>query len=430
VNYEESIAYIHGKSGMGKKVGLQNMEILLSRLGNPHKSLVCLHVAGTNGKGSTCAYLASVLQQGGAKVGLYTSPYLMRYNERIEVNGVPIPDETLADITTKVKQQADEMEATGEGNPTVFELGTAVMFLYFAQEQVDFAVIEVGMGGRFDPTNVLSPTVCAIARIGLDHTKVLGDTPEKIAFEKAGIIKENVPVVLQKQGESIGRVIAEAAAQKHAKLLDLNTIPVEITNETARGTTFMCDLPHFGRQEYTINLCGAYQVDNALTALGALALLPEHLRPDVATVQAGLAATKWPGRLEWFDNLLLDGAHNPQGAATVADYVRKHLVGKRIVLLTGMMHDKDVSGVTALLAPLAQEIFTVQPEHFPRALTGAQLANIYRAQTSVPIHPVEETQDALQYATQAAGKDGIVLICGSLYLVGEVRLIRILTKGA
>lgn len=428
MNYEESIAYIHGKSGMGKKVGLQNMEKLLARLGNPHKGLCCLHVAGTNGKGSTCAYLASVLRQTGAKVGLYTSPYLMRYNERIELNGVPIPDDTLAALATEVKAQADEMERTGEGFPTVFELGTAIMFLYFARESVDFAVIEVGMGGRFDPTNVLSPTVCAIARIGLDHTKVLGDTVEKIAFEKAGIIKENVPVVLQKQGESIGEVVAGVAAQKHAKLLNLDGISVEIVKESAKGTVFACDLPHFGHQVYEINLCGAYQVDNALTALGALALLPEEIRPSVEEVKAGLAEAAWPGRLEWFGNLLLDGAHNPQGAQTVREYAEKHLSSKKIILLTGMMHDKDVSGVTGLLAPLASEIFTVQPEHFPRALTARQLAEIYEKQTFVPIHPFEETNDALKAAKTAAGQDGIVLICGSLYLVGEVRLI--LTEGA
>ena len=195
MNYEESIAFIHGKAGKGVKVGLENMRRLMRRLGDPQKQLRCIHVAGTNGKGSTCALIDSVLRQTGAKVGLYTSPYLMRYNERMRIDGQPIADDVLARLTTRIAEQVMQMEETGEGFPTVFEIGTALMFTWFAEQKVDWAVIEVGLGGRLDPTNILEPTVCAITRIGLDHTRVLGDTVEKIAAEKGGIIKDGVPVV-------------------------------------------------------------------------------------------------------------------------------------------------------------------------------------------------------------------------------------------
>ena len=345
MNYEESVAYIHGKYGKGVKVGLENMTRLLERLGNPHKSLKCIHVAGTNGKGSTCAFIDSMLRQTGAKVGLYTSPFLMRYNERMRINGAEIPDETVARLTTRIAAQVQAMEESGEGYPTVFEIGTALMFSWFAEEKVDWAVVEVGLGGRLDPTNVLQPVCCVITRIGLDHVKVLGDTLEAIAAEKGGIIKENVPVVLQAQEDCVRSVIAKICEEKHAQLLDCAEYMPQNVVLHEKGAAFVAEFPHLRRTEYEISLCGRHQVDNAMTALGAMNCLMDFSCIANDAVRNGLSEAKWPGRLEWFGNILLDGAHNPQGADTVVDYARKCLAGRKIHILTGVMADKDVTHV-------------------------------------------------------------------------------------
>ena len=421
MNYEQSVAYIHGKYGKGVKVGLENMTRLLARLGDPHKRLRCIHVAGTNGKGSTCAFLDSMLRATGAKVGLYTSPFLMRYNERMRINGQEIPDDTVARLTTRIEREVCAMEESGEGYPTVFEIGTALMFCWFAEENVDWAVIEVGLGGRLDPTNVLTPAVCVITRIGLDHMKVLGNTIEQIAAEKGGIIKPGTPTVLQAQPPAVHAVIERICREKKASLYDCANAALSDVRLTERGASFTAAFPHIRRQEFSISLCGRHQVDNAVTALAALsALMDCHCIPACAVTQ-GLTAARWPGRLEWIDNILLDGAHNPQGAAAVADYVRTCLPGRRILLLTGMMADKDVSHAVDCLAPLASEVLCVRPEQMPRALPADALAELYRARTAVPVRALPDTRTALLAARKTAAPDDVVLVCGSLYLVGEAR---------
>lgn len=421
MNYEESVAYIHGKYGKGVKAGLENMNRLLARLGNPHRTLRCIHVAGTNGKGSTCAFIDSVLRAAGYKVGLYTSPFLMRYNERMRINGAPIPDETLARLTTRIAREVEAMEASGEGFPTVFEIGTALMFTWFAEEKVDWAVVEVGLGGRLDPTNVLAPTVSVITRIGLDHTRVLGDTIEKIAAEKGGIIKPGAPVALQAQDARAGKVIRALCEQHGVRLLDCAGFPPRAVRVDARGASFTASFPGMEEQEYRIGLCGAHQVDNAVTALAALSLLPEESRIAPEAIREGLRACTWPGRLEWMGNVLLDGAHNPQGAATVRDYVRAFLPGRRIVMVTGVMADKDVRGVVDGLAGLADEVLCVAPEHMARALDAQALAGLYQDRMGRPAQAVGDTAAALARARDLAGEEGVILVCGSLYLVGEVR---------
>ena len=421
MNYEQSVAYIHGKYGKGVKVGLENMNRLLARLGNPHKRLRCIHVAGTNGKGSTCAFIDSMLRATGAKVGLYTSPFLMRYNERMRIGGQEIPDDTVARLTTRIEREVRAMEESGEGFPTVCEIGTALMFSWFAEEQVDWAVVEVGLGGRLDPTNVLDPAVCVITRIGLDHMKVLGDTIEKIAAEKGGIIKSGAPVVLQAQDPAVRTVIERICREKNAPLFDCSEVALSDVHLTERGATFTAAFPHIRRQEFSISLCGRHQVDNAVTALAALsALMDCHCIPARAVTQ-GLADARWPGRLEWMDNVLLDGAHNPQGAAAVADYVRTCLPGRRILLVTGMMADKDVSHAVDCFAPLASSVLCVQPEQMARALPAGDLAALYRSRTAAPVQALPDTRAALQAARKSAAPHDVILICGSLYLVGEAR---------
>lgn len=421
MNYEESVAYIHGKYGKGVKAGLENMRRLLKRLGDPHAGLRCIHVAGTNGKGSTCAFIDSMLRATGAKVGLYTSPFLMRYNERMRINGEEIPDAAVARLTTRIEKEVRAMEESGEGYPTVFEIGTALMFTWFAEEKVDWAVIEVGLGGRLDPTNVLEPAVCVITRIGLDHTRVLGDTIEVIAGEKGGIIKKGAPVVLQAQDPCVHGVIEKICRQQGASLFDCANAGLADVCVTQRGATFTASFPHIRRQTYSIRLCGRHQVDNAVTALAAVSALMDRCCIPIKAVIEGMESAVWPGRLEWMGNILLDGAHNPQGAHTVADYARTCLAGRRIVLLTGMMADKDVRSVVECIAPLAARVLCVEPERMPRAMKAGQLARLYGEHTQATVDTIPDTAQALKIAQENAGENDVILVCGSLYLVGEVR---------
>lgn len=423
MNYEGSLAFIHGRAGFGKKVGLQNMELLLARLGNPEKALTgkCIHVAGTNGKGSVCAYADAVLRAAGYKVGLYTSPYLMRYNERICLNGQPIPDEDLARITTQVKHATDAMEAADEGIPTVFEIGTAVALCYFCEQKVDLAVIEVGLGGRLDPTNVLTPAVCAICRIGLDHTSVLGGTVEAIAAEKAGIAKTGVPLVLLPQEQAVTDVIRRVCAEKHAPLTVLAKEQLTNIQLSRSGARFTADLPDDLKGEYEIDIPGEYQIYNALTALAALQQFRSRFPIPKEAMQSGLKNAFWPGRLEWIGNILIDGAHNPQGAAAAAAYIRSTLGAQpSVTLLCGIMADKATAEMVDLLSPLAKRVITVKPEQYKRAMDSGALAEAFR-ERGVEAHAAPNSATGLAMAKQYT--DAPIFVVGSLYLAGEIRLL-------
>lgn len=417
-NAAQAVDWINGLRYAGEKNGLSNMRALLERMGNPEKRLKMVHVAGTNGKGSTCSMVERMLRECGYKTGLYTSPYLMRFPERMRVNGVPIDDEALTRIASRVREETEKLLETGV-KPTTFELGTAITLTYFAEQQVDFAVIEVGIGGRLDCTNVIEPEVCLIAPIGMDHTKVLGDSLVQIAGEKAGIIKEGIPVAVSpQQNDEIMQVFRKTAGEKHAQLLEVRRPEIDMIASDARGAEFV-----FRGQKAHINLAGDHQAENACLALSGIELLrgrgydlPEE------TCLEGLEKAIWPGRLEWLsDNLLIDGAHNPHGAKALHAFVKKYLSGRRIVPVIGMMKDKDVEGCIALYADLAKEAVATQVD-YPRAMPHEELRNLL---ISKGMNAVSESTipAALERAREIAGEDGIVLVCGSLYVVGEVRLL-------
>ena len=392
--YEQALAFIHGAAGHGKKVGLNNMRALLARLGNPERQFRSVHVAGTNGKGSVCAFVHAGLLLSGRKTGLYTSPFLQRYNERIRIDGMPVEDGALARYTSEVAREVEALRAGGV-LPTEFEIGTAIAFLCFAREQVDMAVIEVGLGGRFDPTNVITPEICAIASIGLDHTKTLGDTPEKIAFEKAGIAKPGVPLVLSAQ--VMGGPCEVIAA--HCRAVDAPLLFAEKEEHAQLG------------------LNGAHQRFNA----GVARMVLETLGVPEERILEALRRTRWPARLEWLGEnppLLLDGAHNPQGAQALARYV-KGLERHKTVLLCGILRDKDWHGIVKALAAVCDEAVTVSPDSH-RALDGGELAEAFRAQ-GISAQSAENVSAALEMAKARAGADGRVIAAGSLYLAGEVR---------
>ncbi len=399
MTYDEALNFIHGTYGKGAKNGLANMHALLGRLGNPHQLFPSVHVAGTNGKGSVCAYIQSALRLAGYKTGLYTSPFLQRYNERMRIDGEPIPDGTLARYTTEVAEQVEALRREGI-HPTEFEIGTAVAFLYFAREKVDIAVIEVGLGGRLDPTNVITPKVCAIASIGFDHMRVLGDTLPAIALEKAGIAKPGVPLVLSAQVEGEAReTIARRCAEINAPLI------------ISRPTDGL-----------EIGLPGAHQTYNAGTAVGVLEMLNRDgfvITPR--QIGEGLRKTRWPGRLEWIPStppLLMDGAHNPQGVRALAEYIAT-LPRAKTVLLTGIMQDKAWREMAGVFAGFIDAAVTVAPDNH-RALAPEALRDMFR-EHGIPAESAASLEEGLRRATELAGPEGRVIAAGSLYLVGALR---------
>lgn len=414
------IEQIHAARTFGEKNGLNNMTALLAELGHPQRMLRFVHVAGTNGKGSTCAMMESALRACGLRTGLYTSPFLCRYHERIRVNGVPISDAALADVGERVLAAAQALNARGV-RPTTFELGTALALSYFARERVDLCVIEVGLGGRLDPTNVIAPDACVITAIGMDHMGVLGDTPEKIAFEKAGIIKPGVPVALYPQTPQVDAVFESVCAQRGSALQHAGALPLNVSRLDAWGARIACTLPHLGRVETDVPLCGRHQVDNARLALAGLDLLAARgWALDAPSVARGVSRTCWPGRLEWLDaHLLIDGAHNPHGARALRGYVQTYLQGRRVVLLTATMRDKQPQACAALFSSCAVQAITTQVD-WPRALPADDLAAIYRA-LGRSAEPIPDIPAAFNRARVLAGSEGVVLACGSLYLVGALR---------
>ncbi len=414
----ELIDWIHGARRFGEKNGLDNMHALMGALGNPERALKCVHAAGTNAKGSVCALIESALRANGYRTGLYTSPFLVEYRERIRIGGVPISEPAFERAGNRVYEAVRSMPHLA---PTAFELGTAIAYLAFYEAGADIAVIETGIGGRLDPTNVILPEASVIANIGLDHMEQLGDTIEKIAFEKAGIIKPGRPVVLypQKNPEAT-RVIEAVCLERGAPLLKAERLPVEVRGITPRGASFRCDVPHIGPVDAHLNLAGRHQLENAQLALAALSALAGRgwaLTPEETS--RGLQDARWPGRLDWADDrLLLDGAHNPQAARALRAYIDEFLPGKRIVLVTAMMRDKQPEACAEILVPGAAAVIATQVEG-PRALPSEALAEIYRAH-GAPATAVPSPSEALRAARDEAGPEGVVVACGSLYLVGEL----------
>lgn len=414
----ELVDWIHGARRFGEKKGLNNMEALLGAIGNPERTLKCVHVAGTNAKGSVCTLIESALRASGCETGLYTSPYLVDYLERIRLGGEPVSEALFERAGNLVREAALSIPGLA---PTAFELGTAIAYQVFRERGVDVAVIETGIGGRLDPTNVIVPEASVIANIGLDHMEQLGGTIREIAFEKAGIIKPGRPVALYPQkDESATRVIEEICRDRNARLLKAESLPLEVLEVGARGASFRCEAPRLGAVEAEIRLAGRHQIENAHLAVAALELLAERgwaLKPE--DIARGFQSARWPGRLDWADDgLLLDGAHNPQAARALREYLQEFLPGRRITLLTAMMRDKQPEACAEILAPYAAFVSATQVED-PRALPAKALAALYQAR-GVPAEDWPEPGEALKKAREAAGPGGVVVACGSLYLVGAL----------
>ena len=415
MNYEEAMQYIHAVQWAGHKPGLTRTRTLLAALGDPHKQLKFIHVAGTNGKGSTSAMLASCLQAAGYRVGLYTSPFINRFNERIQVNGQQIGDEELVQLVEKVKPAADAMADV----PTEFEIITALGMLYFAEKHCDIVVLEVGLGGTLDSTNVIDPPECAvITALGMDHVKELGPTIADIASAKAGIIKAGSPVVSYGGVPEADAVIARVAAEKQVPLSEVDFSKLNIEGGDLDEVTFDFD----GLNGIKLPLIGSYQPKNAAVAITTLRVLRERgwNIPDDA-IRKGLETVSWPGRFELLRHspaFLLDGSHNAHGMRATVQSLRDRFPGERFVFLLSIMADKDVDEMLQLLAPLAKQFVTVAA-HTPRAMPAETLAEHIRAY-GCPAEAAGSIEAGVARAMELGGT-GPVCALGTLYFSGDVR---------
>lgn len=410
MTYEETLNHIYSLRRFGIRPGLGRIATLLERLGNPQERLRVVHVAGTNGKGSTAAFLASIMTAGGYRTGLFTSPHLTRFTERIRIDGTEISEDEVCRLTERVMAVAPE-------GTTFFEMVTAMTLLHFAGEQVDIAILEAGMGGGSDATSAAAGILSVITPVALDHCQWLGDSLESIAREKAGIIRPGRPVVLADQPAEVLAVMGE-------RCMDLNSRLVRFGSDFS-ASWGMNGLDYRGLERVLPGLApgigGRYQAVNAATALAAAELLAAGRPLGDETLRHGIAQARWPGRMEYFagpPRIILDGAHNPAGAEALADSLAG-VPRRRLIVVAGVMGDKDAAGILAPLLPLADEVVAVTPA-VERGLPSAELAALcfQRGVTAADGGPVPE---GLTLARRSAAEDDLVLVCGSLFTVGEAR---------
>ena len=430
MDYRQALNYIENTGKFGSRLGLENVSRLLDILGNPHRELRIIHVAGTNGKGSTCSFINSMLIYQGYNVGLYTSPYLEEFNERIKINNVNISDEDLAQSVSRVSDAISQMIEEGCDHPTEFEIITACAFLYFRDRDVDFAVIEVGLGGRLDATNVCIPLVSAITSISMDHMEYLGDTLARIAFEKGGIIKNKRPVVLYQQSDEVESVISSICSERDSELFITENDKIEYISEGMSSQSVNLEVMGHFYLGIEISLPGRHQARNLAVALSVLRLLEissDISQVDTEALYRSIRETRWPGRMEVIKTeplTIIDGAHNPDGAAILSESVDRYLVGKKINLVFGMLRDKDILSVAKLLAVRADRIIITEPES-PRAASSAEVHGIIlealRGEDVPDITEIPDIEEAVRHAQSMAGDGEAVIYAGSLYMIGRVR---------
>ena len=425
MNYQEALKFIEESHKFGMRLGLENSFKLLDLLGNPQDKLKIVHVAGTNGKGSVCSFIANTLKEQGYKVGLYTSPYLETFTERIRLNGENIPEEDVARIVTIMKDKIEDMVKEGYAYPTEFEIETAMAFYYYCEQNADYVVLEVGLGGRYDATNVVkSPLVSVIVSLSLDHIGVLGDTLGKIAYEKAGIIKENSIAVVYKQKEEAEEVIKDVCKEKNTKYIEANFEDMKIKKSDIYSQVFDCTILGERMEDMEISLIGEHQVNNAILALTVIKVLRDERQVEISedAIRRGFLNTKWPGRIEKIkDNpvFIIDGAHNEDGAKSLSKALDKHFKGKKMTLLIGMLKDKDIDGVLELLMDKFNKVITTTPDN-DRAISAEELQDKIKKYVDDVI-AIPNIEDAVKYTLDNAKEDDIIISAGSLYMIGHIR---------
>lgn len=421
MTYQRAVDYLYQLQWHGIKSGLGNILQILTRLSNPHQRYRTVHIAGTNGKGSTAALVAALLQAQGYRVGLYTSPHLVDFSERIRINGVPIAHDAVADLTDKISQLSS---LNSHLSLTFFEFTTAMAFLYFAESSINLAVIEVGMGGRFDATNVITPLVSVITNIDYDHQAYLGNSLAQIASEKAGIIKTAVPAVTAAEDDEALGVIAKVCRERGSSLYrlgqDFHIDGVSPEEFTYRGI-------HHPWPALSMKLLGRHQLRNAACALAAAEILSDQgFELSETSIREGLRSASWEGRLEPIETpegllILLDGAHNLSGARVLRDFLLevKAKRGGRLFLVFGIMRDKDIPAVLGELVPLADSVVLTRPDYHRAASLGD--LEIAARPFDVPLTLRQRVSEAVEFAKSVAGPGDCILITGSLFTVGEAR---------
>ena len=413
----QAVNYIHSLYRPGTKPGLSRIRALLALLGNPEKSLKFVHIAGTNGKGSTAAMTASILCKAGYRAGMFTSPYIYRFNERIQMDGQQIRDEKLLPLILKVKALAETMEEM----PTEFEFVTALAMEYYRQENCPIVVTEVGMGGLNDATNAIpAPEVAVITNIGLDHTDALGDTLEKIAANKAGIIKTGCTAVVYRGSDAVEAVYEQVCREKNVKLVKADFESLQLRSHSLEGQVFDCG----SRKNILLPLLGDHQLHNAAVVLSLVDALKEKgWEISEQNIYDGLAQVRWPGRFDIVGRsplFIIDGGHNPQCIEALVKNIRDYLAGRRVVVLTGVLADKDYADMYRPVMELVEQFVCITPDN-PRRLQATKL-KAHLEQAGARATACESVKEGVQLAVKLAGKDGVVLSFGSLYAIGDIHM--------
>ncbi|HEX4167988.1 MAG TPA: folylpolyglutamate synthase/dihydrofolate synthase family protein [Bryobacteraceae bacterium] len=414
MSYPDSVRYLYALGNelkAGATFDLAPMQTLVAALGNPERGQRFVHIAGTNGKGSTCAFLSSIFKQAGLRTGLYTSPHLIEPTERIKIDGEPVTAEEFTTAFYTVHKIAEQLVNDGRlsNHPSYFETVTAMALLIF-RERAELTVMEVGLGGRLDATNVITPEISVITPVSYDHEAYLGNALSSIAGEKAGIIKPGVPVVLAPQHPVAEKILTERANKLECPVIQAAMAEVEDIDVRANGSSFL-----FRGVRYECPLPGRHQIENGVTAI----LTAMHLGVPSETISEGIKVTRWPGRLERVasqPDFILDGAHNPAGAAALAEYIREVAAGRPVWIVYGAMRDKAIEEVTEQLFPLADRLILTMPD-FPRALRPDAILAV----TGHPRAVLSGNVDEAIAEARKAPREGLVFFTGSLYLVGEAR---------
>ncbi|MFS0861741.1 bifunctional folylpolyglutamate synthase/dihydrofolate synthase [Fredinandcohnia sp. 179-A 10B2 NHS] len=432
--YEDALSWIHSRLRLGIKPGLSRMEWMMERLNHPEKKIKAIHVGGTNGKGSTVSYLRNILQQAGYSVGTFTSPYIESFNERISLNGKPIRDEEIVSLLQVIKPLADELEQTDLGGPTEFEVITAMALYYFGTNpEIDFVIMEVGLGGRFDSTNVITPMLSIITSIGYDHMNILGDTLTEIASEKAGIIKEGKPVITAVDQEEAIQVISQKAKQTNSALYQLSKDFFIVDHKPSeQGELFSLKTPNDTYKNLFLSMKGAHQVNNASLAVMAIKLLVLEGVAKISEKELlkGLEETNWVGRFEQISTqppIIIDGAHNPEGIKSLVDTIKTHLSDKKVHVVFSALKDKKLDNMISQLEEVADSL-TFTSFDFPRAASSKDLYESSSASDSIRV--IENWIEAIEISKNklSNSENEVLLITGSLYFISNVRHYILSTK--
>jgi len=415
MSYDKCIKTLFGLGRFGIKPGLKTIRHLLKQLGSPEQKFKSIHIAGTNGKGSTASNIASILTASGIKTGLFTSPHLIRFNERISVNGLQIADPEVVEFYKKVKQ-AD----TEEQSATFFEYATAMAFCFFAEKGIEYAVTETGMGGQLDATNIITPRVSVITTISMDHESFLGNTIEEIAADKSGIIKHQTPVITGVRNHEALKIIETAADGNNSDLLKIDSDFCLVPDKSG-SYSYSCK-NHGAIDNIQISLNGDHQIDNAALSIATCAIL-EDKRITHDSVRNGLNSVSWPGRLEYISRnpwIILDGAHNPDAAEKLSEYLKTKHKNKKICVIVGMMKDKDIAGSLLPIAGVSSRVIVTESKS-PRAEKAEVLGNFFKKHFGITPHVIPDLPAAINYALSSGRSDELVCITGSLYIAGEAK---------